>query len=98
MKRLETAMIDILEHGILPRNPLIHAIIKSYQFSKIGTGGMGFNWETGNWGTMPKWIVEAFLILDIVIANHSKKNKQITQEQQQHARYDPFNPDSDSSR
>jgi len=80
MKRLETAMIDILEKGILPRNPLLQSIIKSYQISKIGTGGMGFNWETGNWGTMPKWIVEAFYLLDAIIANHSERNRQANQQ------------------
>lgn len=79
MERLETAMTDILERGILPRNPQIQAIIKSYQVSKIGTGGMGFNWETGNWGTMSKWIVEAFYLLDAIIANHSERNRQATQ-------------------
>ena len=69
-------MIEILEHGALPRNPLIQSIVKSYQVSKIGTGGMGFNWETGSWGTMPKWIVEAFYLLDVIIANHSERNRQ----------------------
>lgn len=96
MKRLKTAMINILEHGNLPIDPLIESIIMSYQVSKIGTGGMGFNWETGCWGTMPKWIVEAFYLLDTIIANHSERNRQATQ--QDHARHNPFNSNPSSSR
>lgn len=79
MERLKTAMIGFLEHGILPRNPLLQSIIQSYQVSRIGTGGMGFNWETGNWGTMPKIIVEAFYLLDAIIATHSERSKPATQ-------------------
>lgn len=36
---------------------------------------MGFNWEAGNWGDMPKILVEAFQILESTIADHNESEQ-----------------------
>lgn len=50
--------------GQIVYDPLIVHLFEHYQISKMGAGGMGFNWETGSWGDMPRQAVEALLIID----------------------------------
>lgn len=56
----------------LPSDPLVMGLIMNFNISRIGTDGMGFNWEFGTWGDTPLWIVEAFLVIDAEYREHAK--------------------------
>ena len=38
----------------------LQPIVRNFQISRMGAGE-GIDWETGNWGSMPSFIVECFL-------------------------------------
>ena len=52
----------------------LQPIVRNFQISRMG-GGEGIDWETGNWGSMPSFIVECFLELSSGIGRGMEVNR-----------------------
>lgn len=76
----------MLDQSVMPFDPLLRGIILNYQRCRMGTGGMGFNYEHGTWGDTPMWLLVCYQILDSTIAEHTEKQREVNKAlQPQHA-------------
>lgn len=76
----------MLNTGLMPLDPLLMGVIQNYQTCRMGTGGMGFNYEHGSWGDTPMWLLTCYQILDNTVAEHAEKQREAKQVQHQASR------------
>lgn len=68
--------------GKLCADSLARDFMSLYQYCRLGTGGMNFNWPSGTIGDTPIIIVEAMQIIDQTINAYQEEKREFDKQEQ----------------